>query len=371
MSDSAHASSVESAGNGSCSPSPAGDCRVNSLSIESLFELYARSGFLYPAKMQKLAPYLPLIRENWRKAVSCGDGALMVITHHNEHGEADSSITTWRSTGQGWVSQHLVSSSPDPFSTRAVLLYAQALKIARGTDDSQQNWFRPENRFPARVFGSVVATLGPSLASVIPHAYLSLRRDLAFGHSVLRPRTVDYDESQAEAFRTLVEQAEGSVFFDAEDLSKDPTLAAAGDVYGKLGLHRSRTVRLAYVANRSEPVAAVLAYRGPLGMNFSFLENRCQLIANPACDQETITAAFASLLDSVRPAYANFELDAIPVVVSAAQNAVAQSIGLDFIRNYTQSVWLREGFQAWYRHVDNFYTRLLSRAQRKAASEHI
>src|SRR4029077_18322751 len=89
------------------------------------------------------------------------------------------SIAVWRTTGRGWVSQHLVSEN-NPLASRAVMLAGSAGALLRGLDESHQNWFRPENRFPARVFGSMVQSMGASCASVRHHMYLALPRNRAY-----------------------------------------------------------------------------------------------------------------------------------------------------------------------------------------------
>src|SRR6266850_3965524 len=82
--------------------------KVNALSVDELFALYERTGFLYPAKAARLVPYLGLVRENWRRLLQAGDSLLYVLTAgDNDMGCA--SISVWRSTLHGWTSQHLVS----------------------------------------------------------------------------------------------------------------------------------------------------------------------------------------------------------------------------------------------------------------------
>src|SRR5260370_7941476 len=56
------------------------------------------------------------------------------------------------------MSQHLVCET-NPYASRAVMLAAAAGAIRKGSDLSAQNWFRPENRFPARGFGSMASSL--------------------------------------------------------------------------------------------------------------------------------------------------------------------------------------------------------------------
>ena len=40
--------------------------RLNALSVDDLFALYQRTGFLNDAKGKRLLPYIDLVRDNWR-----------------------------------------------------------------------------------------------------------------------------------------------------------------------------------------------------------------------------------------------------------------------------------------------------------------
>src|SRR5437016_4061617 len=174
--------------------------RVNALSVDELFELYRRADFLYPAKAARLLPYMDLVRENWRRLLQAGDSLLYVLTAGGEE-KGCASIAVWRTTGRGWISQHLVSEN-NPLGSRAVMLAGSAGAMLRGLDESHQNWFRPENRFPARVFGSMVRSIGESYASVRRHMYFALPRNRVCdaNDSV---HIVPYDRSQQEALCSL------------------------------------------------------------------------------------------------------------------------------------------------------------------------
>jgi len=43
---------------------------VNALSVEEIFALYERTGFLYPDKAARLFPHLPQVRENCQRCLS-------------------------------------------------------------------------------------------------------------------------------------------------------------------------------------------------------------------------------------------------------------------------------------------------------------
>src|ERR1700739_513286 len=151
--------------------------QVNALSVDEIFALYERTGFLYPDKAARLFPHLPQVRENWRRMLSAGESLLYVLTAGDKK-RGLASLAVWRTTQNGWMSQHLVSEN-NPYASRAVMLGAAAASSRKGRDLSAQNWFRPENRFPARVFGSMVQTIGESLSSVQRHAYFALPKTLS------------------------------------------------------------------------------------------------------------------------------------------------------------------------------------------------
>ncbi len=131
--------------------------QVNALSVSEIFALYEHTGFLYPEKAARLFPHLGQVRENWRRMLGADESLLYVLTAGDKK-RGRASLAVWRTTHHGWMSQHLVCEN-NPYASRAVMLAAAAGAIRKGSDLSAQNWFRPENRFPARVFGSMASSL--------------------------------------------------------------------------------------------------------------------------------------------------------------------------------------------------------------------
>src|SRR3979411_359120 len=91
--------------------------QVNALSVDEIFALYERTGFLYPDKAERLFPHLSQVRENWRRMLSAGESLLYVLTAGDKK-RGQASLAVWRSTRNGWMSQHLVSET-NPYSSRA------------------------------------------------------------------------------------------------------------------------------------------------------------------------------------------------------------------------------------------------------------
>ena len=331
---------------------------VNALSVEQLFALYERTGFLYPEKAARLRPHLDLVLNNWRKMLRAGESLLYILTAGDER-EGMASLAVWRTAPHGWMSQHLVSDN-NPLASRAVMLAAAAGKILRGSDDAQ-NWFRPENRFPARVFGSMVGTIGDSLCSVQRHSYFALPRHVKFSWHE-RIRAVPYDSSHKQALSAIASATRGSVYIAGEDLLGDVELKTVDEMYRAVGLRRTRSVWIAYQGTRREPIGAAIAYRGPLGINFSYLENRCELLLHPTLPVSELRGAVACLLSASSAAYRDFELDEIPLIADEMASGILLQMGAEFLRHYCQGIWLKAGHQGFYQHVDAFYSRLLARA---------
>jgi hypothetical protein len=339
------------------------ELQVNELGVSELFALYERVGFLYPAKAARLNPHLKIVQDNWRRVLQAGDSLLYVLSAGDHRGDC-ASVAIWRSTRDSWVWQHLVCKG-NPLRSRAVMLGGVIRCTRLGLGESQQNWFRPENRFPARVFGSMVQSVGESSASVQHHMYFAVPRRTA-RRSAAGVEIVPYDYSQHEALCDVAARARGHLYVTAEELDRDVQLDAVNRLYRRVGLQRSRQVWLAYRHGSDKPAGAAIAYRGPLGLNFSFIENRCDLLLIPELSAADAAAVTDALVDASMTAYADFELGDVPVVADKPSAPALYARGGELLRNYCQGIWLKAGQPLLYDHVDRFYTRLLNRIERRS-----
>jgi len=337
--------------------------QVNALPVDEIFALYERSGFLYPDKAARLLPHLEQVKDNWRRMLKGGDSLLYVLTAGDQK-RGRASIAVWRTARNGWTSQHLVSEN-NPYASRAVMLAGSAASFLKGADESHQNWFRPENRFPSRVFGSMVQTIGESFSSVQRHMYFALPRKLALP-AQKEIRVVPYSPSHKGPLCAIATAARGTVYVTAEELKDDVDFKAVDEMYRRVGLRRTRRVWLAYRGYKDEPIGAAIAYRGPLGVNFSYIENRCDLLLHPTLPDSNVPGVVASLLKAASSAYQGFELSAIPVIADQIAAASLTQLGAEPLRHYCQGIWLKGGQLRFYRHVDGFYSRLLARSERHA-----
>jgi hypothetical protein len=333
--------------------------QVNTIDIDELFDLYERTGFLYPEKASRLLPHMDRVKENWRRMLHAEESLLYILTAGDtQRGRA--ALAVWRSARHGWTYQHLVSEN-NPYASRAVMLAAEAESILKGSDQSSQNWFRPENRFPARVFGSMVQSIGGSLSSTQQHAYFALPRRASLAEDP-EFRVVPYEPSRNKDLCAMALLSRGHVYVAAEELAGDVPFKSLDGLYRRVGLRRTRHVFLAYRKGKEQLVGAVVVYRGPLGLNFSYLENRCDLLLPSHLSASETERATTSLLSAATTAYGDFELDEIPVIASEHAASAVVKAGGQFIRHYCQCIWLKDGYARSYRHVDSFYSKVLVRA---------
>jgi hypothetical protein len=148
-------------------------------------------------------------------------------------------------------------------------------------------------------------------------------------------------------------------------------LRSVDALYRAVGLRRTRRAWIAYHDKTGDAIGAAIAYRGPLGLNFSFLENRYDLILVPGLSLQAATDATSALIGQVAKAYADFDLADMPVVADGASATALAACGGQFLRNYCQAIWLKDGHASLGRHVDQFYSRLLRRLGRRGTSSEL
>jgi hypothetical protein len=213
----------------------------------------------------------------------------------------------------------------------------------------------------------MVSTIGPDRSSVTPYGYFMLPRNQPLVSGRQSVEIANYDPSAREAFLGLVLDTRGRLYIRAEELdSEDFSLNTLDSRYQQVGLRRFRQIRLAYITGVPGPAAATIAYRGPLGLNFSFLENRTDLIVAPEVPSEQLSGILAPLLEATLESYSDFELDWVPLTAPESERAELADVGVQFLRTYSQAIWVREAFRDFYRHIDGFYTRLIDRATARA-----
>ncbi|MEL6942441.1 MAG: hypothetical protein AAFO82_07220, partial [Bacteroidota bacterium] len=227
--------------------------------------------------------------------------------------------------------------------------------------NSSQNWFRPNNRYAYRIFASMFDELGDHKAFLQEHQHLHLSLD-AIKPTENEDFIVEKIEGINEPFIDFVKTEYGSVFVKGEELDQaDIALSEIGQKYQARGLDRSRTVFAIKDKESNEILASVIANRAPIGLNFSFLENRAYYILKSNLSTEKRFKVLEAMNRIAKSCYNDFELQAIPIVTDETTSETLQKQGATFQRAYMQSIWLRSGFLQWYDHIYSFLRKLETR----------
>lgn len=326
--------------------------------FDDIFDIYQASGFLYPQKSESLQPYWPAIRQLWDQLMQTRP-PLLVAAIDRRHKRSTGAI--WRSSRNTWFVQHLASCG-DAFGTAALVMACGAAVYLPSETDGLQVWFRGDNKLPGRLFGrSFFDENDPGQDSAL-HTYhycMVQKCDLKQKRSS-RIDVVSCDDCTAPLANALIAQVRGVPFSTVEDFERDPFLSAIDGQFSREGLRRYRRIYLALKGD--SPVGCAIAFRGPLGLNFSFLENRCDLILKPGLAPSEASAIVEMLLAEATKAYADFKPPWIPVTTETSLTSLPTIVRPS--RVYTQAIYLRRAMPRFYDGLRALYGRLLARQMR-------
>jgi len=339
-------------------------------SFDDLYDHYLEVGFIHKKKMERIEPYLDLIRQNWNAALKERE-VFWTTMYEDSVSKKIGSLSTWRSTNKGWLSQHLTSQG-FPVGVCAMLLTNQAVGI-KNNFNSAQCLYSPENRFAQKIYGKVVNTIGKNFANALNFDFLNVIPS-SFPNISKGCLVRQFQSNDSKELYELVKMQRGKIYADAEGLNQaDIELIELNRIFQSKGLSRKRFVWLAYLPNYKKPVGAVLAYRGPLGLNFSFFENKCDLLIDYLLKPEERKAVIIELLKSASQAYFDtrlhpgmeYPLNYIPLFATETDAKILYTLGAQLYRKYTQTIWLKEGFIAWGQHIERVFSMALLRLRKQ------
>lgn len=340
----------------------------NAYSVEALFKKYSEIGFLYPEKLNLLLPFIEQIKKNWRTLKDCPEELLWILTKETPNTDDFASVSVIKQSNYGLLAQHLVSNG-NPYLSLKVMLDAQFRAEHICTEDevrSSQNWFRPKNRYAHRIFASMYNKLGPESAFIRSYDYLHFKTSDILPYHTNQYRVEEVVTADTELIE-FVKSEYSNVFVRAEELDqKDILLNELNEKHKKHGLFRYRRI-CKIINNESNTIkACVIANRSPLGLNFSFLENRCYYITDSQLKEPELFSTLSVMNNYAAQVYDDIALGSIPIVTDASTSSSLQKLGANFIRVYVQSIWLREGFSEWYNHINSFLSKIERKLRRAA-----
>ena len=325
--------------------------KVNAITPGELFWQYAKAGFLYPNKKRKLTPYIELVEENWRKALMLGEEIFWIATVSNQKSKSWASICNWRTNLTGWVSQHLVSSGNAAYSL--MLMLGTQVKFKKEASSkpygSLQNWYRPTNKYAQKVFGFLAESVRKDAVDLEQFQYYMADRKVI---STLFSEDIHVLKCSNKIQNGIVEflrSKRGEIYLSAEELlSGDIELLSLNEIYQKVGLERKRYFWIAYEKANPMPCGVAIVYRAPVGLNFSMIENRCEIIVEDSLSETGALNVCRALLKAACEKYNDFPAPFMPLTSDLKLVPFLAKLGIHPVRSYNQFIWKENGFDDWY-----------------------
>ena len=298
----------------------------NSVDLDALWQFFFESNLIYPEKYAFLSENKEEIKETYKILYTQNPHIARHFIYQNK-GRILGHMSTLRFYENAWLIHHHAASSSSSIRAGLVVLN----QIGRFINDSSNLYsihmnysfchFRPENRFPNRVFGGIAKSVkDPKGCSLDTFGYCHYRKTLNNQSELEKPwsltKTSPEDEDLLE-LESYYEEVSGGLMLDALELK--PNMVPQDKLsleYQRLGLKRKRYI---FSLKRAGQLKAIINLNiSDIGLNMSDLTNCIQIfVLDPDDLSKNIFYLTLSLL-SVK-----FEQNDIPVLfypVSYAEN---------------------------------------------------
>lgn len=285
------------------------------IDVDKLWEFFFDSGFIYPQKYRSLQEH----RRKFRHIYSKLYGRAPEIARHfvyQENSRIIGHLAMLRTHSNAWLLHHHAAdrSRSRPAGLETLQLVGEAVNESQGLYSSHMDYvmcyFRPENRFPQRVFGGVASHYdNPAECSIDTLAYFHYEKkfDLQWkddGPWELAPAKNE-DLLNLEAFYL---RQSGGLMLQGLDLTPDPLDDQELNIsYEMAGFQRQQS--LFALRHRGATVAVFVVLITEIGLNLSNLTNAITVLI---LDQQSLPRdAFFTAISMLA---AKFPQNRVPVL---------------------------------------------------------
>jgi hypothetical protein len=343
--------------------------------VDDLFQLYKKLNVINDKIEKRIEEHIGLITDNWEAALKAGNELLWVSVTKSDKTNAMATISIWHSTNNTLMAQHMASNDKPVLSSTSLSILFNTI-MERKNIKAYQDWYCKDNEIASRLYDVIVDAVGKKHYSNIMFDYLNIEKDIQTtkDKAIIIKR---YESEMKQDLISIAKKSHGYIYIVAEELDQpDIELDRLNHKYISLTknkLARKRYIWLAYYSN--QPVGAIICYRGPLGFNLFFFENRCDFMVNTN-EKRLKEAIVQSLIAEAKQVYfdANFDskikdlkypLGYFPAVCLTSVSDVIKKMGGKLFRNYNQCYWLREGVEDYYRHLSDIYESIIKHMKAK------
>jgi len=306
----------------------------NKVDMDQLWQFFFETGFIYPEKYGHIKANKDRYRDLYEKLYTQNP---RIARHfiYQERGAIAGHMSTVRFYENSWLVHHHAASKVESHRAGLVVLN----QMSRFMNDSHRLYsmhmnhffcyYRPENKFPHRVFGGGARHLkDPKASSLDEMAYLHVHREF---NSLQRmsnawglTETVKSDLQELEGF---YEDISGGLMIDAFDL--ESSMLDGGEIsreYEDIGFKRER--HLFSLKLNGSLVAVFMINFSDIGLNMSDLTNCINVFVldGEELSRDTLSLALSILL-------IRFAQESMPVLIFPLSYAESQQISYE--RTYT------------------------------------
>lgn len=318
---------------------------ARSISFNEFFSLLTRMHFFYKEKEILVLPCLESIHETWDVLLQNPPGIA-----HNTFVPSDTGITAicscWRTSQTCWCLQNGIALNIRDYIKALVQESARILEDP--STDYVQAWFRPGNRIVSKMCGE-----GSPLYDS-KEVYSEIVSCLQYGptseseqDSCILPVKPSH---KIDVLQEFISKNKSPLFFASEDFGQDLFLDSIGSLFQQTGLTHTRVVDI--IGSDSEIQAAVISYHSSPGINFSFLENRIEVIVDKKIG--TDSALGATIMGTLRRHSASRRIP-VPVIADPKTAELLIRNGAHFQREYMRRIWTKKAYAELYEYITHKY----------------
>ncbi len=323
-------------------------CTTN-VDLDELWNFFFETGFVYPKKYAFMQGQKEEFKKTYEKLYTQNPDIAKHIIYQDK-GKILGHVSMFRYFEKTWILHHHAAKMSH--NKKAGLIVAEQLghyvnefhRMYSSHMSFLACYFRPENRFPNRVYGGVARELNdPKKCSIDQFAYFLEKRqpvkaDLPEGWSISRTESADLTELD-----NFYEHTSGGLMVHALDL--DPSMVDSDNIdneYKRLGFKRERS--LFSLKNNGMLKAVFMVNISDVGLNMSELTNCIHIIV---LDSDEFSKNILNTAVSELSKY--YEHDEVPVLLYPLSYAEEQSI--EYEKTYNLLVLGIEHFDHYFKQL--------------------
>ncbi len=336
------------------------------IDLDQLWEFFFASGFIYPKKYQSLQGYREEFKATYAKLY---DSAPEIARHfiYQENSRIVGHMAMLRHFSNSWMIHHHAADSAHSRSAglETLQLVGEAVNESQALYSSHMDYvmcfFRPENRFPQRVFGGVADHYNdPSRCSIDTFSYFHFSKELdATRKNDNAWQLVPATEDDLLDLEANYHNSSGGLMLQGMDLTpQQQDDSSLQESYGKAGFQREKS--LFALKHNGETVALLMALQTEVGLNLSNLTNAITVIVldNKALPRDAFFTAVSKLASK-------YPQQEVPVLTYPTSYTESQSIEVE--KNYNLWVIDCRHLDPYFEFCSNYFKRMRCKKEDKAS----